>query len=131
MVAVADAIWLHNPNAASRRDHLHFVIATTEDGNVAILANMIDQDNTIDSSCLLDAGDHPSVNKPSAIKYLEMFAADVSKIENLLSIYPDRVNQAASENLINRIQQGALKSEFARPDVVEVIKDHLERSASS
>lgn len=125
MIAVGDTLWMKNP-ASPNKKHLFFVIALTPDGTEAILANMSTRDHrSVDLSCVLQPGEHPRVIDESVIKYLEMIKSRVADLDKYLRYFPQDADTPAAAAIIDRIQQGASASDFARPEYVQIVQDWI------
>jgi len=61
------------------------------------------------------------------IKYLEMIRSPLEKLDEQVRWYPATKSHSASANLIKKIQEGALISDFARPEYVELIRGYMAR----
>ncbi len=64
-----------------------------------------------DRNCVLNAGDHPSINHESAVayEYGRIWTKDQIKALEASSLFPQMRRKQASAQLVQRIQQGALQ----------------------
>lgn len=119
MMTLGDTVWLKNPTSQNS-PHLFFAIA--DNGNRVLLANMSDFGPGVDNSCVLSVGDHPAVKKESAIKYLEMIHPLKRDLDTAIAAGVGRPDEPASQELIRRIQEGGLQSDFTRPEYEKIIR---------
>lgn len=63
-----------------------------------------------DHSCILKGGEHPFIKKESYVRYSQMCYAQEDYIENRILLGQISKKEPLSEDLLNRVFLGALKS---------------------
>lgn len=84
-----------------------------------------------DSTLILEPGDHPFINRKTAISFDLMLEIEVDKLEKLDQLNSSgqaerfRRNTAALIDLLNRIIEGALKSDITPKKMLKSLKARL------
>jgi hypothetical protein len=91
------------------KTHPHFVISKVVSGKVLVV-NITDRKN-IESTCYIDAGEHESVTKPSAVYYRLCSEHDAEKMSHALAkgVGVRLLNDLSTE-LLARVVAGAASS---------------------
>jgi len=82
-----------------------------------------------DTSCVVRAGDHPGVREDCIVEYGRPYLADFYALVEALEHSPDTTWDSAkcSPELLRRMQEGALKSEYISPRYRKLVEAELAR----
>jgi len=100
--------------------HLWVVITTPNDQNEVVIVNLTSR--PCDETCRIQAGEHPFVKKPTVVRYQDARLCSISLLEIACKKNLFLAHQPVSEDLLRRIQEGALKSEFTPGKVVREVR---------
>ena len=89
--------------------HLHIVISPIINGKV-LLVNITTLKHNSDHTCVLKVGDHPFLTHDSIINYGDAIDAEVDLLKLSIRTKLFTPKAPVSEELLRRIQAGALKS---------------------
>ena len=99
--------------------HLSFVIAVLADGAL-VICHFTSRRQRSDPTCIVQAGEHPFIDRETAIRYDQAYICTAEHIGNLRGVITRQLD-ALSRELLARIRQGALDS----PQTPEAIKERL------
>lgn len=111
------------------KKHLWFVVSDPELGNGSVLiVNMTTKRDGLEDVCVLTAADHSGVDHESVINYLKARIVSAGKILEGHRRRPDCIifAEAAELELVRRILQGALRSQFISPECQSRARAQLE-----
>ena len=111
---------------ASPDSHLWIVLSCPceNPGHVAI-ANITSwkDGKSLDSSCILKRGDHPFVKHKSHVSYRQACVTTVTNLKKGLHSAVLQSHRQVSEELLARVQAGALKSPFCQEGIKRLLRD--------
>ena len=103
--------------------HLWVVVSQpTADGSV-VLVNFTTQRTGSDTNCVIQAGEHPFVFKPTVIAYEKAQVFDPAKQDQIAKLCEMRLPVSAP--LLRRIQDGALVSDLTPQKVQAIIRGSI------
>lgn len=109
------------PAGTARADHLHVVVsAPTDDGEVAVV-NLTSKRGDSDTCCVIDVGEHPWVRHESVALYSHALMIPVQQLAKGLQANVLKPHDDVTEEILMRIQGGALECEQTPPLVVEAV----------
>ena len=93
--------------------HLRFVISDPDENNLVMVVHMTkaSDNRRIDSTCILQPGEHNSIRYKSYIRYQKASTMDQKEINDLKNAGSLTFDEDAGEELLKKIQEGAKKSE--------------------
>ena len=92
--------------------HLWVVVSDpVADADHVVVINMT-TDRGIDPSCILNAGDHPFVGHQTCMRYDMARTVQNSELERFASSGTITLHEPVSEELLDRIRQGAAMSNY-------------------
>ncbi len=99
------------PKSSNETEHLWIVVAEIDAAaGKAICVSVTTQRNYSDSTCVLNAGDHPFVNRPSVIFYQDAREMDLALVEKALTSgirnFVCTRHAPCSDALLERIRKG-------------------------
>ena len=103
------------PKSGKETEHLWIVVAEI-DGTAreAICVSVTTRRDYSDSTCVLNVGDHPFVNRPSVIFYQDAREMDVALVEKALTSgirnFVCTPHDPCSDALLERIRKGLIDS---------------------
>lgn len=105
------------PNPRPDKKHYHVIVADVLENNmyVMVFISSIKDGREYDDGCVLDAGDAPFILRPSYAVYNKLYFADKDDINTRLSIGSIRYCGKVSDDVIEKINNGAHKSEWIKP----------------
>jgi hypothetical protein len=78
-----------------------------------------------DTTVIIQPGDHPFIQVLTVVNYKDAFIADASRILRLVSDGKAYFREDCDPDLLDRIQHGALTSEYIDPEVRAVVESYL------
>jgi hypothetical protein len=99
--------------------HLNFVIAVLADGSL-VICHFTTRRSRSDPTCIVQTGEHPFIDRETAIRYDQAYICTADHIGNLNGVITKQL-EALSQALLARIRQGALDS----PQTPDPIKERL------
>lgn len=113
----------HFQDGASSSHHLYVVIAVDyPNDRIAVVNFTTIRSSRHDKSCALAVGDHPFIKVPSYALYSH---AVVASDRHITSISAGMLGIPVSDLLLQRLQQGALTSQYTEPQVVELVQNYI------
>ena len=100
--------------------HLYIIIAIVDD-NEAILVNVTTKKGDKDDTCILSVGDHDFIKRESVINYRDTTKTSISNIKKAIGMRTFTPQDPVSDDLLQRIQKGALISPFLLPKYLKYI----------
>jgi hypothetical protein len=102
--------------------HLHFILSALPDGSV-IVAHFTSRRAYTDDTCVIKPGEHPFVKKETIVRYDQ---AHICPAANLASLEGSIIRklEPLSDELLARIQQGALSSPQTPDKIKKLIRDN-------
>lgn len=117
MVSIGDSFLL--PKPGQQVEHLWIVIIVphprTHD---VIMVNLTTIRSHSDMTTILNPGDHPFVNRPSAIYYADARIADSRLLDRALNSGTATAHQVFNAALIAKIQSGINQSQFTPQKII-------------
>jgi hypothetical protein len=111
--------------------HLWIVITEVSSEGKFIMVNLTTLDEDIeDTSCILCPGDHPYITHPSVISYKDTKEFDTSFYDRALAAGRIHSYDRFSQEIVRKIQQGALTSNFTKNRFRAVIQANLAAPSS-
>lgn len=130
MSRLGDTYWAQNPDG-NNPPHLYFVVGTPKaNGEYYLLVNMTKKKPSSDTSCILLRGDHRSVTCESVIQYAEAIRTKPKLLQDVIKRGSFTLGLRANMDLIKRIQEGALKSHYFRPEYRGIIEAEISTRAA-
>lgn len=108
MLAKGDSLFLKNPGTGV--GHLYFILTEPNKDNRVLLVNITTHRFGKDETCILNVGDHPFIRHKSVVEYSEAIEPKLTQIEKLLETGYSNTPASASDDLLERMQDGARKS---------------------
>ena len=109
------------PSGPNKKNHLFFVLNHPDDNTDAVLASLSSMHRRADRTCVLRPGDHPFIRHESYIDYRHCRTDCLIHSSKMLeSGYWIRCEKAADQ-LVERIVDGARRSEHTRPRVLKLL----------
>jgi hypothetical protein len=126
--------------ASPRGTKLHLTIVLCDpSGNppTILTVSLNTKSDFTDPTLILNVGDHPFIKRETAVSYDEMLCIEVDKLSELERMNdgrPDRDrtfirHRRVSADLLNRIIDGAFKSDDIPKGMEKLIKERLAREA--
>ena len=103
-----------SPTPSSPVEHLYIVLSPIIDGKV-LLVNVTTPKYNSDLSCVLKESEHPFLTHDSIINYADATDTDVDKIKQAITMNVFKPHASLSEDLLQRVQKGALASTALKP----------------
>jgi hypothetical protein len=100
--------------------HINFVIAVLADHSL-IICHFTTRRRHSDTTCLIQAGEHPYIDRETAVRYDQAYQCPEDRIVNLNGVITKRL-PPLSANLLTRIRQGALDSSQTPPRIKELLR---------
>lgn len=118
---IGDAFQKHNPTAS---DHVYFICSTRSAAGTVVWINMTSvRSYTIDFACRLKVGDHRSVEHDSVMYYAGAGLVSLERLEWRVFTAKDLLRlPTASDQLLQRIRQGAIDSAYTPDEVRDAIE---------
>lgn len=104
--------------------HLWVVIYAKDDQYVIV--NLTSKKPGCDESCIIQPGEHPFVKRETVANYQMLRQLNKWEATIMDSRGRGRSHQAISEQLLKRIQEGAVRSKFTKQGAKRIIKALLE-----
>jgi len=128
MVGPGDTFFIQIPNA--RRDPIRYLILTSLD---------VSTDGTLlcvylkplrlgsDTSCIVRPDEYPGIIEDHVVEYGRPYLADFYALTEALETDPDVIwiSQQCSSELLRRMQEGALKSDYISPRYRKLVEAEL------
>ncbi len=133
MIELGTTFWGGLPGDVNGK-HLWFVISDpNRNSGSVVIVNMTTRRPGSDSSCVLRPGDHPGVDHESTINYLKARNVPIANILAGQKRRPDCIMfaQKASTELVSRILEGALRSDYASSECRRIASSELRELLSS
>ena len=109
------------PSGPDGKSHLFFVLNDPKDEEEVVLASVSSMRRLADATCLLEPGDHPFIRHESFLDYRLCRTYPRTHLEPLVgSGYFER-REDASEDLIERIIDGAFRSKHTKPRILALL----------
>lgn len=105
--------------------HLWIVMSEARDGRIAVVNLTTHTESCFDGSCHLDVGDHPFVVRRSCVYYRGAFMADADYLAKAFDEGMFPVRESLADEVLRRVQEGALASRFAAKDVKAAVRATL------
>jgi hypothetical protein len=100
--------------------HLHIVISKIISGKVLIV-NITTPKTNSDYTCVLKKADHPFIRHDSIVNYADAVDAQIELVKKAIRENTFIPDTPISEELLKRIQEGALKSDAFPPRLLMYI----------
>ena len=106
--------------------HLWIIISQIDpETDKAVAVNVTSfENNQGDTSCVLNPGEHPFVRKQSVINYDDAQLVDESSLQRAEAAGYLEKHEPAEADLILKIQQGALTSDYIEPRLAAIVQRH-------
>jgi hypothetical protein len=105
-------------------DHLYMVISDPSlDPTQVVLVNFTTHSPKEEQVCLAHPGDHPYLKVKSAVRYKDARVATVAQLETLIANGQLTLNAPLSEELLQRVRQGAGESDFLPEGCRRILED--------
>ena len=101
---------------------MFFVLNYPDDNVEAVLANLTSMHTRADRTCVVYPGDHPFVRHESYIDYRHCRTDTVAHLRRMLERNYWRRHQDATEDLIERIVEGARQSEHTKLRILKLLE---------
>lgn len=113
----------HQPAVGTR--HYWFILSEPgQDEHRILVANITSWDDMYgDAACALQAGDHPRITRRCSVNYEDLRIVGLSVLEHLQRGGLISSEPAASIDLLQLMQQGALESEFCPLDHKRILQE--------
>lgn len=93
--------------------HLRVVISDPLlDSQRVLIVNFTSWKYFHDQSCVVEAGEHPRISRKSCVRYDQAVEASDRTLETHVASGDIHLNKPVSQELLNKIRQGALGSEL-------------------
>lgn len=112
-------------NTIKYHNHLCIILChDTEPPEQCVIVNITS--DAYDTTCTLDIGDHPFIERASYIWYRKAVITEVSKIEAGVRAGVVTRDQDISPGILRKLQQGALQSPGTSNEIKEFVKAHVD-----
>jgi len=109
--------------------HLRMVIAGPTPNGLAAIANFSSWFDGCDDACVVHQGDHPYLAHDSFVVYQKARLLPVSDIQRLLDTGYCTPHRHLSNELLKRIRDGAILSDFTEEGIRALILDERARGS--
>jgi hypothetical protein len=105
-------------------DHLYMVISDpSADADRVVLVNFTTDSPNEERCCIAIASEHRFLTRPSAVRYKDARITSVSMLEELARMGKMTPDEPLSADLLQRVRDGASKSDFLPEGCREVLSD--------
>jgi hypothetical protein len=123
MLSVGNTLLICTP--PNNKEHLFIIIAIEEDSNTALLVNITSPKIACDNSCCIFVGEHRFVTHDSVINYADSRISAIPNIEYCLSNDIFKKHTPVTGKLLEKIQNGALKSPSISKKHLDFLKSNI------
>jgi hypothetical protein len=117
MLNLGDTVML--PKPGDEKEHLWALITAPDpESGDAVMVNLTTQRPHSDTTTIIQAGEHPFVDRPTVVFYADARMVDVKILEEGLRQGLVRQHSALSAEVLQRIQEGLFVSRFT-PDKIK------------
>ena len=109
----------------------HYLVFLTDDREFVIVNfSSIEGKNSksIDNTCCFQKGELSFLSKDSFVVYREAKILSKNQVSTLINGRIESIKSSIDNNVLAKIQEGALKSDFTSPRVKSVLKQFLDSS---
>lgn len=111
MAGLGDSFMLPKPGQDT--EHLWLLITRPDpQTHEAIMVNVTTQRPHSDTTTILNAGEHPFVQKPSVIFYADARKVDVRLLDHSIASGAFRAHAPFQASVLKKVQDGVMKSPF-------------------
>ena len=96
--------------------HIWFVASDGSEHGDVLLLNFTTQHESSDTTCIVDPGEYSGLSHTSVVSYRHSRIESVGHIETLLLRKQAMSRPRVPSKIIERAQQGALKSQYVSPN---------------
>ena len=105
-------------------DHLYVVVSDPAlDSDNIVLLNFTSYEPEEEDCCIANAGEHQRITKRSCIRYKDGRVSSVAHINKLIETGTMRRQKSVTLGLLERIREGASKSDFLPEGCRRVLED--------
>lgn len=109
-------------------NHLYIILTEPEDVHgelLVVMVNITTKRQGADTTVVLDKGDHPFIKRPSVVAYIHAELFKTAILLRYLNTEKSLVDYVLEDDVLHKIQQGLLDSEFTPIDVLEYCRDEF------
>lgn len=110
------------PSGDGRKKHLFFVLNEPDEGEEVVLASVCSMRPRADTTCLLHPGDHSFIGHESYVDDGLCRTDQKEHLEHLIQSGYFVRREDASEDLIERIINGAFESRHTKPRILDLLE---------
>jgi hypothetical protein len=117
MLTIGDTVLL--PKPGYEKEHLWALITAPDpESGDAIMVNLTTQRSHSDTTTIIQTGEHPFVDRPTVVFYADARMVNVNTLDEGVRQKVVRQHDGLSKELLQRIQNGLLASNFT-PDKIK------------
>lgn len=122
-IAAGDAFYL--PIHSTVIPHLWIILTDPDENHQALVVNLTTYEGLKDSTVVLNIGDHPFIHKKTVVKYGAAKLIDAIHFENQIRAGWVERKERCSTELLNKIREGFLRSDYSSGDAILYLKRRL------
>ena len=115
-MTLGDTFWI---------EYLWVVLSDPTSDDEVVIVNLTSLRSNSDQTCLVHPGEHPHIDHDSVVMYNGARLVSRPTLERMITNGTFQAAPPVSQDLLRRIQQGALTSPFARPKIQVAVHNCL------